>query len=217
MRTVVTISSCDKYYFEQAQVFLKSIKANTDENVCIGLINSKDRHENAVHDIDSSIKIIKLNLDKPTRFGHAKIRFELIRQILLMEYTEIIWMDCDVIVRDSIKSIWKGIEPNTLKVVRRNRELDRVKFQIGVFGLGNSLATRNYIIDVKNKLNDIETWCDDQTVMYRVYKKHKKHISIVRLNKRYNDSKFKNESVIWHCKSSHFNEEKYQREYKKYL
>lgn len=213
---IVTVSSCDKAFFQQLEVFLSSIKKNTSENVCVGLINGSEEHIKKVMNIMPTSDIVLIEINNPTRFDFAKARFEIIRKKLECNY-RVCWLDCDIIVRKPLDNFWDGIEPRTMKLVVREGKKDRIKFQIGVVGFGNSYIIKSYIADVRDKLVNKTKWCSDQTEAYRVWKNYKRLINIEKLGIEYNDSEFDNDSVIWHCKSSHFNEEKYQREFKKYL
>lgn len=217
MRTILTATSCNNHYFEHALALLRSACRNANEQLTIGLINGDKIHEKAVHKIDKAINVLLYEIEGSSRFDYSRARFEVIRRTMEQGYKQICWMDCDIIIRGSISEFWEDLSPRSMKIVVRNVKSDRTKFQIGVVGFGVDSLMKCYITDIRDKLVNAEGWCEDQTEMYRVWKNYKYLIEIRKLSPKYNDSEFKNNSIVWHCKSSHFNEEKYQEEYRKYL
>jgi len=48
--------------------------------------------------------------------------------------------------------------------------------------------------------------------------RHKDNIDLIHMLIKFNDCEnFSEDSHVWHCKSSHFNESPFKEEYKKYL
>ena len=139
------------------------------------------------------------------------------------DYNAIAWIDNDTIIRKSLDGLWENLTPETLKFWFRKDERDALKFQGGVYVIGNSEVIKEWLKDIiaaldkynKTKKDNKNDWYIAQEYMYLMYKNNKR-IRFVNLDTKFNDSKFNDDSVIWHCKHTQFNFPKYQVEYKSY-
>ena len=106
--------------------------------------------------------------------------------------------------------------------------MPRYKIQAGVMVYGNGPLAIRYLSEIiAEEEKHINTeyserdgygsphWFLSQTLLYTKYKDIR-GLKITQLPTKFNDCKFNDESVIWHCKSSHFNDPKFQKEFKHY-
>ena len=218
MRIILTASSCDEYYFNLLRVFLTSVKLNSNEYVCVTLINSNEKHVDMIRAINPFVVIDKIFIANYKPWDAVRLRMDIIKSAFDNNIDKVAWMDCDVIVRNSLHDFWKDLDGNVLKIlVREKRRGDGTRFQAGIFGLGNSDVTRKYVKDLKESLEGESEWYDDQTNLFKFYKENKDKIKLINAGHKYNDSEFKDKSIVWHCKQSHFEESKFQGEFKRYL
>jgi alpha-N-acetylglucosamine transferase len=144
-------------------------------------------------------------------------------------YEKVLWLDNDTIIRKPLDGIWDDVAPNSLKIWRKKNDKKSHRFQAGVSVVGSGEHTKAWLKDVMKRESvyfdrpgsqldghGSPHWMVSQTYLYKCFTENG-NIKHLQLSKKYNDSKFKGGSVIWHCKSSHFDEEKFQKEFKEYL
>ncbi|MCP4651126.1 MAG: hypothetical protein GY853_13755 [PVC group bacterium] len=212
---ILTTVNDNLYYQNNMKVFLQSLKENAaGEFVRIYVVNN-EKIECELKKINKNIEIKHIN-EKLNR-SQIIIRNALYCHEALKEgYEKVAWIDSDVIIRAKLGDFW-DVKPCELKVIYRRKKKDHIKFQSGVFVIGNSSEMRKYIWKWAKTIIDLKKakWYDGQELMCELVLKYK--IKQIDMPIKYNDSKFNADSVIWHCKSSHFSYEKYQKEYRKYL
>jgi len=132
------------------------------------------------------------------------------------------WMDTDTIVRRNLFPMWENINPDSFKIVYREKNPDKSKFQAGVFVIGVSNSTIRFIEDWNQHIVSINEWYADQLWLYRIWKKHpgvkmiKMPLSLNNVGDSTKEHPFLKDSVVWHCKGAHFNHPVFQEEYQKY-
>jgi len=89
-------------------------------------------------------------------------------------------------------------------------------FNNGIFAVGNSKTVFEYTEAVCKELMRCDKWTALQQIMYRIYKKYKHEIKLIKMETKYNDWSFEDDSVIWHCKKRYYPYMKYQKEFTKY-
>ena len=152
------------------------------------------------------------------------LRIELVRNILSLTDNPVTWIDTDVIIRGDISYLLE-IDRKQLKIFFRGEDRpEKVRVNAGVFSLGNSDITLDFVLDWYKGLLSNPVWGQGQLFMYRSYKKYEKDIEMVKLSKSFNDlgdtdnpDCFLDDSVIWHCKKGHFYNPKFQKEFQYYL
>jgi len=61
-------------------------------------------------------------------------------------------------------------------------------------------------------------WWIDQEYLYKAWNLFKDNVKLVELSQQFNDSTFKEKSIIWHSKGGiHFTDPRFQKEYQYYL
>lgn len=230
-RIILTTATCDNDYLDVLKVFLVSMAINTKQQylICADLINGNEDIYNRLKKIYGNLKINHIEFPKadwrvrenllPLMYKRLPRMYEMMNE----GYGQILSIDCDSIIRGSIDGIWDSVEPDVIKILERiDKRKEKKKkfftrFQAGVHIFGNSVSIREYYKAFMDELGDKWEFKVGQAAIYTVYLKFKDKIKLVQMPEAYNDSKFRNDSIIWHCKLSHFSETPFQNEFKKYL
>jgi len=208
---------------EGLKVFLASCAANSpDTKITVSLTNCPVGYANSLLKINSNISIMVHECENCGAIQRNIIKHNDLRQLL--EWHPVVsWIDNDAIVRGPLDAIYEGVESNTLKMWVRPKKKVEYRYQAGVYSVGSGEYTKRWVEDIIKGLNpinsdgdgyDYEHWFTPQVLIYECVNRG---MDVVELPESYNDSKFKDKSTIWHCKSSHFNDPKYQKEYRRYL
>lgn len=216
-RVIITAVDTVLRYVEGVKVWLASLAKNAPDESVIVYAQNWDNVD-SLKSINPKAQIVQISNDSADPMVRNYIRYNLFLD-LLPKYDAVAWIDNDSIVRSKLDTFWLGIEPNSVKYWRRPKR-DHLCFQGGVFILGAGARTVWYCQAIIDKLKNIseddnDRWYAPQLLAYTEIRAA--GIESIQLSQKFNDSTFKDDSVIWHCKSSHFNEDKYQKEYKKYL
>jgi hypothetical protein len=219
---IITNSTPDKYYYNQLIAFLMSIKMNSPKHMRlmrVFLANyPKDlemKLKKAFHDVEFENNPLKM-IDKR---GFGVIVDRAIRVIECFDkYKEsVVWLDTDILVRGDISELLE-IKPKQLKILYRKGSPERVRINAGVFNIGYSKETYDFICEWYNRIKVNKRWGQGQLEFWRAYKRHRDKVKMIELSLKYNSTgKFNDEYIIWHCKKGHFDRVKYQEEYKDYL
>lgn len=213
-------------YFEQTGVLLKSLYQNSpNTNVSLFLINYP-KGEKIIKKLHPKCNIIHKSIQyqcdpiAETTLRKPLFGLELMQKI----QAPICYLDSDIIVRKPIDNIFEDMNTNTLKVLKReNTKDDYCIFNSGVWCLGYSKESMDFLNDWYEGILNDNHFPVDQKMMYIAWKKNKSKITHYQLQKTYNDLGcsinpcFFDDSIVWHCKSKHFKEDRYQLEYKRYL
>lgn len=225
---IITISTPDKFYFEQLLAFLTSLKINSPKHKAfIRLVDYPTEVEHRLREIfDNYIFHNTLaNLIDDRGIGLILLRILLIRKWFQETYvTSVSWIDTDVIIRDDL-SEFVSVEPNQLKILYRGDDKpEKVRFNAGVFSVGKSDVTKLFMDRWYERLSDNTKWGMGQLELYKTYNEFRNKVDLVHMDEKFNDlggsdrpNAFDNSSIIWHCKYAHFNHSKFQKEYQKYL
>jgi hypothetical protein len=190
---ILTAVDDNPHYMEGVRVFLYSLWKNSPEQkIVVCAMNWKDC--SVIKKINPNATVVAEKTDEKN--PHVR-------------------KDNDIIVRHNIGRIFSRVKANTIKVWTKMKRKDHGKFQGGVYVLGNGETTKRYLRGIIRGLAGRGGWLLPQLLMYRLFLKYK--LNFVKLSHRYNDSFFRKDSLIWHCKQSHFKEKRYQKEYKRYL
>jgi hypothetical protein len=216
-RIIVTAVDTTPRYVEGVKVWLRSLTENApDERIFVYAQNWDN--VDSISSINPRAKIIPITNESPDPMVRNYIRYKLFLD-LLPQYDMIAWIDNDAIIRKSLEYLWFGVTVNSVKYWRRPKR-EHLCFQGGVFVLGAGEKTKQYCRDILRGLetipvSDVDRWYAPQLLAYTCI--GGSGIDTIPLSKKYNDCTFDDESIIWHCKSGHFNEAKYQKEYQYYL
>lgn len=234
---IYTTSSCDEKHLNELKVFLYSLYKNGNRYpVTLDLVNCDDQKivDDLVNINPSIDGINHVEIEKTDEVivrGKAKdilpvfnLRVMYTRPLglktVLLQYPnhQVLSIDTDIIVRGSISGIWDGVEPGVLKVWDKGHEKsDRIRFQGGVMVYGNSEEIREYYDVVLKSIGDNRAFQSAQEAIFRAWWQERERIKKIDLPIKFNDSKLKDRSVIWHCKHNHFDNAKYQTEFNAYL
>ena len=224
---ITTIATGDSFYFNQLLVMLTSIKINSPgHRVDACLI---DCSKAQVDRLIKSFPEFNFENRKIKRIDKRGISFILLRIKLIQEHFEkykeqVAWIDTDVIVRKPLGS-FLDIKPEQLKILFRGKKApEKVRFNAGVLNFGCSDETKALVDTWYNLLSKNMVWGMGQLELYRAYKKHEERVELIELPEAFNDlgdstnnNSFNTTSAIWHCKKHHFNNPKFQKEFKYYL
>jgi len=219
---ILTTINNNPHYQNTLKVFLQSLKENAPEEfVKIFLVNNKKSFGDRLKKINSNIEIKHVYKDlTPSRLINKRALY--CYTALGDGHKKVAWMDNDIIIRGKLGDFWK-IKPDELKIVFKRKKKDKLKFQGGVVVFGNCGEMKRYFWACVKATVEIDrviinrnyNWYGGQRVMYKLFLEYK--LRQVDMSKKYNDCKFKGNSVIWHCKSSHFDDPKFREEFNGYL
>jgi len=211
---ILTAVDDNPHYVEGVKAFLCSLRKNSPEQkIVVCTMNWKD--STVLNKINPNVTVLAEKTSEKSVFVRNYRRHSLILEWFDKGYDKIAWLDNDAIVRRNISGIFDGVKKNTIKVWTKMKRKDYGKFQGGVYVLGNGEITKRYLKHIVHRLEGKNKWMLPQLLMYTLFLKHK--LNLVEMGHGYNDSFFRDDSFIWHCKQSHFKEKKYQKEYKRYL
>jgi lipopolysaccharide biosynthesis glycosyltransferase len=219
---IITNSTPDEYYYDQLITFLISIKINSPKHLKLLRIFLANYPSNLVNKLRNSFPetIFENNhLDMTDSRGFSLIidRAMRIKECLKKYEESVTWMDTDIIVRGDISELLE-VKPKQLKILYRKDSPERVKINAGVFSIGYSRITYKFIDHWYNRIKVGKKWGDGQLEFWRGFQRYRSKIEMVELPLKFNSiGKFNQEYFVWHCKKGHFDREKYQVEYKKYL
>ena len=224
---IITNSSPDEFYFNQLLAFLMSLKINSpDHRIHVFLANYPKDKKNKLKETfkDFIFENRKLKMIDDRGFSFIQFRAKLIKECFKKHKESVAWIDTDVIVRGDL-SEFLHIEPNQLKILYRGDNVSNEgKINAGIFNIGCSDETYNFISDWHERIKINAIWGMGQLELWRAYKDHKNEIELIKMDEKFNDlggtdrpNAFSDKSVIWHCKKKHFKNKKFQKEYKKYL
>lgn len=226
-RMIVTAIDDNPHYMEGLKVFLFSAKKNIPKEwFYIYLMNCSSEYVNELYSINPNIIAEKTITNETNPFVRNYVRYGILLK-LIKEYNDthkFAWLDNDIIIRKDLEGLWDDIKPETLKIWYRKhyhknlkkRKRPEVFFQGGVFVVGNGKPIKKWLSNIIHNVKDKTDWYATQAQMYLCWKSNKK-IDFVQLNTIYNDTVFDDNSYIWHCRQSGFDNEKYQKEYREYL
>ncbi len=228
---IITNSTPDEFYFNQLLAFITSMKINSPDHIVhVFLANYPDdladqleeRFDNCVFD---NWEVEMIPGDK-RGFALIMFRVAMMKECMLEHVEHVAWIDTDVLVRSDLSEFLE-VEPNQLKIYVRKTDYTNkfdAAINAGIFNLGCSEQTHKFLSDWYDGCAATPIWGQGQVEMWKAYEKYKKDIELVPMPLKFNDlgdrnnpNMFADESVMWHCKGNHFNNEKFQGEFQKYL
>jgi hypothetical protein len=221
---IITNSTPDKYYYNQLIAFLMSMKINSPNQLKV----MKVFLSNYPNDVEAKLRkafpeasFENNSLEMTDLRGFALIidRAFRVGQCLKKYKEPITWIDTDILIRGDISELPK-VGPKQLKILYRKESPERVRINAGVFSIGYSEISCEFINKWYNRIKTGKKWGDGQLEFWRAFKTYmkKNQIKLVDLSLKFNSTgKFNEEYVVWHCKKGHFDRERYQVEYKDYL
>jgi len=214
MKLILTGINNKPLYQDHLKVFLMSMRMNSlGEKVIVRLTDCSDEYAEDI----KKIYLVKVQRAKSNghKFEQLYARFYMFRDAMKdFSNISVAWIDPDTIIRNEL-DFWGGTTGSTIKVWYRPGKEDKYKYQTGVFILGNVATTQSYVKTILKEVANKGDWLYTQHMTYEFARKF--YLSHIPLDEKYNDSRFKKDSVIWHCKTSHFKDARYQKEYQYYL
>lgn len=215
MNIITTGIDENPHYWDLLLAFLASIDANSPgTKVIVNTINLSPLQSGSLWAFGCVLETYSHIDGTASAFQKNYYRHEWIPSLLTAN-ERVAWIDPDCIIRKPIDGIFDDVEPQSIKYWHKSGRKERHQFQGGVYVLGSSQKSIDFCDKVYSELEGTDDWMLPQTIMLRQLKKSK--LKRVNLPESYNDSKFEDDSFIWHCKHSHFAEAKFQKEFRKYL
>jgi len=223
-KIIVTSIDDNEHYAEGLKVFLYSAYKNSGkEKIIVYLINQSDAYSESLFRLNPNIIINRLSMPGSSIFEKINVRYKILFG-LLNNYDKVAWIDNDAVVLKDLGGIWDGVGSNDIKILyRKNYHKKEHKknrpecfFQGGIYVIGNGDPIKGWIKGIVDGSDGKQEWYTSQALMYLLYMKDKR-INHLQLDNTYNDSKFRKNSHIWHCKQSGFDNEIYQEKYKQIL
>lgn len=222
MDMIITNSTPDLYYFEQLIAFLMSIKINSPKHinmVKVFLANyPKDLEEKLKKTFrEVSFENNNLSMVDSRGFGTIIDRAFRVKECLKKYKENVLWLDTDIIIRGDLTKLLE-VDSKQLKILYRKKNNERNRINAGVFNIGYSDITYNFISEWYERIKVNKKWGDGQLEFWRTFVKYLENIKLIDITLKYNSvGNFNDEYIVWHCKKGHFDRSKYQIEYKKYL
>jgi len=219
---IITNSTADEYYFDQLIAFLMSIKINSPKHLGIVKVFLANYPEDLQKKLERTFPEVSFENNQLKMIDKRGFSMIIDRAIRIGEcldkYKEpVAWIDTDVLVRGDISEFLE-IESKQLKILYRKNAPYHVKINAGVFNIGYSKETHSFINSWYQAIKVNKKWGQGQLEFWRVFRTYRKRIKMVELPMKFNSiGHFNDEYIIWHCKKGHFEREKYQVEYQKYL
>jgi len=220
---IITNSTPDTYYFNQLIAFLMSIKINSPKHISqvkVFLANFPCDLENRLKKAFVEVTFENNSLEMIDERGFSLIIDRTFRvfDCLKKFKDQVLWLDTDIIVRGDLSELIE-IQPKQLKILYRKGASEESRINAGVFNIGYSQESCDFIDDWHQRVISNAEWGKGQLELWRSFKRHRDNIELVDITKKYNSvgRHFYPDFVIWHCKMKHFKEPKYQKEYKVYL
>ncbi len=213
-KLIYTTSTVDEHRYSQLKVFLYTMWNNGGHYpLLVDLVNSENKDElkkiyplieiNYITDHDISVE--RMMYIRPLR----------LQRLLHENHHKIISIDTDIIVRNSTKNLWSVLSNEFRIRDKGQHKQNHVRFNGGVIIFGNGDHTKKYYDRVIEIIGSSGVVYDCQRALLQAY--NETGLKRKKLPKKYNDPKFNDDSIIWHCKHNHFHEKKYQKEYQYYL
>lgn len=213
-KVILLISSCEKHYLNMLLVFLMSYKEhNGDCDIWLDLLNPTQKAVRRIKKVCPEVHITNVIM-KTTKEMIAPYRTNQVLRATDAGYKKILWIDTDTIIRASIVELW-DISPGEIKIIFRPKKRPHYRSQGGVIVFGVNKDIKKYWEAVCKKSNYRMGWFSSQTYIYKLHKNF--DIKHIQLPIKYNDSKFNDDSTVWHSKGTHFGDPKFQEEFKYYL
>lgn len=226
-RIMLTTTTCDNNYLDVMKVFLYTLNLHTQnkELVRADLINGNDDIYERFHRLYGNLEINHVEMPKGLNwYDHKNMLLLMYARIPRMwetlneDWEQVMTIDSDVIIRKPFDSIWDDVEPSTIKIWDRGpKKQPFTRVQAGVHIFGNSPEIKDYYQAFMKDIGAEWEFEYGQAAIYAIYLKFRNKIRIVQMSQKYNDSKFKDKSIIWHAKHGHFKEKKFQKEFQECL
>jgi len=222
---IVTASDSNERSFEQLLVMLMSLRENSPEDyVTVHLVDCDKSHEEAVKKVHPSAFIETASCPEGVDKRGFMVCYRASAVLkAVMTDNNVAWFDADTIIRRDLDDFWKGVERGCLKILMRGGAQERSIFQAGVFAVGRSPEILEMLKWWDSKVSGVNEWYADQLWLYRAWDKFSNKVKLVFMPMSCNnvgdstkEKPFLEASMVWHCKSSHFNHPDYQKEYMKY-
>ena len=226
---IIQALNYNEFYYNQVLASLASIRINSPEDRVV------------IHLLDfPKYEVLKLEVAFPFYIFVIKngllrgikdvagfmvcYRTKAIKQAMKDYKCSIAWFDTDTLIRKPLTEFWGDVTADSLKISCRETERINTKFQAGIFVVGYSDITYSMISDWSLRVQEVNMWYADQEYLYRVCEEYKPHVLLIPMDLKFNDigdstreDVFSDNSVIWHCKSSHFNHSRFSKEFKYYF
>jgi hypothetical protein len=224
---ITTIVDEGQYLFNMTQYLIRSLAVHMpSEHFCLVVVNGTGKYEKEILSWHPNLIIKNYTLDvkKEHERGYQFCYMVLPLHDLLLEYPEdLIYMDGDIVVRDSLQPIFDDLKKYDF-MIRYRPFLEThgplsathgAKVNSGVTAFANNEKTQLFTLEFKNRTieflekngdpirrnkNHNTLTAIDQELLWLLYLEFQKKISFFPLNDKYNDSYFTREGVVWHAK-----------------
>ena len=196
-------------YIKYAKIFLSSLAANAPKEkvrLSVSGWSGKDIKDAERRNPQAEIDPIEVNkrintdgqyisVENYIRIVH--IQGTVVRLALEDGYDRVAHFDVDTIIRKNLDKLWEGVTPDSLKILKRDSQPPKRRFQNGVYIVGNSENSLKMIRKFERKIINSLEWYEDQRLLWNVFSKS--GMNHIQLSEKYNDRRFNEGSFIWHC------------------
>ena len=209
-------------YYDFLITFIKSVAINCPkEPLTLYLIDTPNADELKVLHPKLEIIYRKKDLDVDLR-RYASCYCTVGFLEMIKKHDSVLCLDADIIVRKPIPELFEYPEDGRsyFSVMHRpHSEQTKNKFNSGVIA-ANKTPNNTKLMEKWNyytweALKTTDAWFHDQRCLYKVWASNKGLVELLTMEYAYNDWNFIEDSKIWHCKG-HSDNEKWQKEFKKY-
>ena len=223
---IITNSSYDDFYYKQLVAFLTSLYTHNPSLLSTAWL--VDYPEEVIKKLSNVFYYTSFVSKDIKKIDDRGIHFILLRVEMILDCfskgENAAWIDTDVIVRGDISNFIE-IEDNQFKILKRDTTSAEMSsmFNAGIMNIGCSINTEKFITDWYNKLKHNLKWGMGQVTLQQAFFEAK-GVDLIPLSTKFNDlgdslnkDMFSDSSLMWHSKLKHFNNHKFQQEYKYYL
>ena len=214
----IILSTVNLDYLDVAKAWLASMRLHgNDYHVRLDFINGDMNIYSRLHKIYPNLLVVHHDIPKVPDIKQNLLNLMYTRppqmwKALNEDWDQICSMDCDTLMRGSISGLWDGVEPGTIKIRDQGTKVNPVRrYQGAVYIFGNSPEIKAYYKDVIDTIGSEFAFYAGQLALHTMAVKHQASIRFVPLDKKYNDNKFKKDSLIWHSKHGHINEKPFSK------
>lgn len=222
---IVTVSDESNYLLNVTKYMVLSLsKYMPKEKLSLIIVNGTGKYDNEIQNWHPNLLIKHYEIEDDNNKGLYFAFMALPLYDLLMEYEEsLIYIDGDVIIRQSLSALFDDLTDYDV-MVRYRPYLDFIgpmgtiygaRTNTGILALSNNQRVKEFIKDFKDRIitfiqegNNPIVWNKektsltgvDQELMWILIDEYKDSINFSPLDDRFNDSFFKDDSIIWHAK-----------------
>ena len=171
----IILSTVNYDYLNVIKAWLMSMRLHkNDYFIRVDFINGNNKIYESLRNIYSNLEVVHYDIPKEENQQQNLLNLMYTRPPQMMKainenWDQIMSMDCDTLIRGSLKHIWDDVKPSVIKVKYRKSSTAIGKFQGGVYILGNSPTIKLYYQGILEKIGKNSPFMlDKQHYIYHI-------------------------------------------------